>query len=144
MRAAVRPNPCSIQCHLVEANQVQVHGYSSDLPKQILEFPFELRAEITERRMIDGLSFDQPEKIDRVSTGPLQTPAGSEPVGKTVDHGPGHDLGVNRRLPGDQDVVPFPTRPIKPVEDFREKPDRVILGDAVPQRFAEQENLVPW
>ncbi len=82
-------------------------------------------------------------KFDRVFTGPLETSAGSEPVGKTVDNGPGHDLGVNRRLPRDQDEMLFPARPIEPVEDFREKPDGVILGDVVPQRLAEQENLIP-
>ena len=29
------------------------------------------------------------------------------------------------------------------VEGFREKPDRVILGDAVPQCLAEPEYLIP-
>jgi hypothetical protein len=54
--AAVGPNPRPVQRHLIEANQAQLHGYSSDLSKQILKFPFELRAKITERRVVDGPS----------------------------------------------------------------------------------------
>ena len=142
MRAAVGPDPRAIQSHLVETNQSQAHRHSANLPKQILEFRLELGAELAECGVVDGPSLSQPHEVDRVGTSPLQSPAGSEPMTQAIENRPGHDLGVNGRLPRHQDVVPFPVRPVESIENFCEKPYRVILGDAVPQRLGEQEYLI--
>ncbi len=55
----------------------------------------------------------------------------------------GHELGVNGWLPRHQDVVPLPTGLIDAIEGLCEKPDRMILGDAVSHCLGEQENLIP-
>ena len=65
-------------------------------------------------------------------------------MAQTIQKHPRQDLGVNGRLPRHQDLVSLPTRPVEGIEDLREKPNRMILGDAIPQRLGEQKNLIPW
>ena len=45
--------------------------------------------------------------------------------------------GLANALPRHQDVVLFPARPIQAIENLREKSNRMILRDALPQRLGE-------
>ena len=135
--------PRAVDGHLQERQQPHRHRHLVDLAEQGLELLGKAGAELADRVVVDGAAFGQPEEVEVVDAGVLQLPTGADASHQPVEDYPRHDPRRDRRLSMTPVVMLRPRRPVVVSQDFLQQADGMLLADALIQRRAEQQGLLP-
>ena len=142
MTAGVGANSRTVDAQFRQLGEAHVDRRTKHLPMNVLEFFLMLAAKVADGGVVDGAARDQPHEIDGVRDLVFNHPR----TAYAADHGEQQNLaqnaGVDRRLAEFSIVRIFPCSPVKPVENFIEQPDGMIVEDSFFEAGWYEEDLI--